>query len=301
MNWDQALRFLQPLRPSQPLDSSAPQVRPGLHSAHAASICIASGKGGTGKSVVSAAIAALCAEHGRTLLVDADLGVGNAHLMQGVQPRLTLVDVVRGRATTAQALTVCSARLDLLAGGSGVSQMTSLTTTELSRIANGIEQLDMNYDMVVVDSAAGISEQTVAFAASADLVVIVTTPDPAAMTDAYAFLKVLFARHRDAQVDLVVNRAMDANEGPRTAERIDSVCRRFMGRGVHYIGCVPDDRSVATSVSKRLNVIAAAPESPAAAALRRVHRELQDELVSLAHHGLGRSLAATCDANLPRS
>lgn len=301
MNWDQALRFLQPLRPAQS-DASSPEHPPAaLHSAHAASVCVASGKGGTGKSVITSALATLWAEHGRTLLVDADLGVGNAHLMQGVQPSLTLVDVVRGRATSAQALTVCAPRLDLLAGGCGVSQMTALSPLELMRIANGIEQLDAQYDAVVVDSAAGISEQTVAFAACADLVVIVTTPDPAAMTDAYAFLKVLFTRHRDAQVSLLVNRTTDSNEGARTAERIDSVCRRFMSRGVHYIGCVPDDRNVSLSVGLRQCVIQAAPHSPASKALRELHTELSSELAGLSHHGLGRSLAATCGSCLPRN
>jgi flagellar biosynthesis protein FlhG len=294
MNWDQALRFMQPLRPARPEGSSPVRAQSALHSAHAASVCVASGKGGTGKTVVSAALALLFAECGRTLLVDADLGVGNAHLMQGVQPSLSLVDVVRGRASAAEALTACSAHLDLLAGGSGVSQMSALTPTELARIANGIEALDAGYDCVVVDSAAGISEQTVAFAASADVVLIVTTPDPAAMTDAYAFLKVLLARRRDAQVDLLVNRTLDANDGARTAERIDSVCRRFMGRGVHYIGSVPDDRDVARSVAQRKSVMTAAPESLAARALRQLHTELSSELAGLSHHGLGRSLAASC-------
>src|ERR1700741_986377 len=116
MNWDQALRILQPLRPVQSEVSSAAREAPRLHRADAPSICLASGKGGAGKAVVSASFAALCAEHGRTLLVDADLGVGNAHLMQSVQPGLTLVDVVRGRASGAQAVTACSATLDLLGG-----------------------------------------------------------------------------------------------------------------------------------------------------------------------------------------
>jgi len=294
------MRFLQPLQSAQIELSSPPRAPMGLHSAHAASICVASGKGGTGKSVISAAIAALCSEQQRTLLVDADLGVGNAHLMQGVQPALSLVDVVRGRASSSQALTACAPRLDLLAGGSGVSQMSALTQQELARIANGIEELDAAYDVVVVDSAAGISEQTVAFASSADLVVIVTTTDPAAMTDAYAFLKVLFARHREAQVDLLVNRTSEANEGARTAERIDSVCRRFMGRGVHYLGCVPDDRSVCASVGQRQCVVRTAPQSAAASALRKLHHELSAELAGLPHLGLGRCLAASCAANLPR-
>ncbi len=301
MNWDQALRILQPLRIAQPESSSLERESVVLHSSHAPSICVASGKGGTGKSVVSAAFAALWAEQGRTLLIDADLGVGNAHLMQSVQPKLTLVDVVRGRASASAALTMCSPRLDLLAGGSGVSQMASLTPAELTRIACGIEQLDAHYDALIVDSAAGISEQTIAFAASADVVVIVTTPDPTAMTDAYACLKVLFARRRDAHVDLIVNRTVDADEGPRTAQRIESVCQRFLGRGVRYIGCIPEDREVVKSVGRRLCVITAAPDCAAALALRSLQCRVTEELSTLAHHGLGRLLEASCATVLPRS
>ncbi len=301
MNWDQALRIFQPLRPVQSAGSSLMRESVLLHSAHAPSVCVASGKGGTGKSVVSASFAALWSEHARTLLVDADLGVGNAHLMQSVQPKLTLVDVVRGRASAAQALTVCAPKLDLLAGGSGVSQMASLTPAELARIAHGIEELDAQYDALIVDSAAGISEQTIAFAAAADMVVIVTTSDPTAMTDAYAFLKVLLARRRDAHAGLIVNRSVDANEGPRTAERIESVCQRFLGRGLRYLGSVPEDRSVVTSVGQRRCVIHGAPDCPAAIALRELQRLVAEEMATLAHHGLGRSLAASCGSVLPRT
>ena len=262
---------------------------------------MASGKGGTGKSVVSAAFATLWAEQGRTLLVDADLGVGNAHLMHSVQPKLTLVDVVRGRASAAQALTTCSAQLDLLAGGSGVSQMASLTPQELARIARGIEELDAHYDALIVDSAAGISEQTVAFAAAADLLVIVTTPDPTAMTDAYACLKVLFARRRDAHVDLIVNRTVDEGEGPRTAERIETVSQKFLGRGVRYIGCIPEDREVVKSVARRMCVLTAAPDCAASEALRGLQRQVMEELSTLQHHGLGRSLEASCATVLHRN
>lgn len=304
MNWDQALRILQPLRTGAP-----PKAHPGesvsrehatLHRARAPSVCIASGKGGTGKSVVSAAFAQLFAEHGRTLLVDADLGVGNAHLMQSVQPSLSLVDVVRGRADAEHVVTGCGPRLDLLAGGSGVSQMASLTPGELLRIARAIEDLDARYDALVVDSAAGISEQTIAFASACDLVVIVTTSDPTAMTDAYAFLKVLFARRRDAHVDLIVNRTLEPEEGPRTADRIESVCQRFLGRGVRFVGALPDDREVLRSVGQRRSVITAAPESAAATALRSLQRSVAEELALLPHHGLGRTLEAACGTVLPR-
>ncbi len=294
MNWNEALRILHPQRPEPALPVRVAPRAGALHRAHAPSICVASGKGGTGKSVVSASLAALWAEQGRALLIDADLGVGNAHLMQSVQPKLTLVDVVRGRATAAEALTVCGPRLDLLAGGSGVSQMASLSAAELSRIARGIEDLDGQYDALVVDSAAGISEQTIAFAAAADMVLIVTTSDPTAMTDAYAFLKVLFARRRDSHASLIVNRTVEVDEGPRTAGRIESVCQRFLGRGVHYLGCLPEDRAVVKSVAQRQCVINAAPQSPAAIALRELRGRIAEELNTLSHLGLGRSLEACC-------
>ncbi|MBK8178577.1 MAG: P-loop NTPase [Planctomycetes bacterium] len=300
MNWDQALRILQPSRTGSPASDSVSRGFPALHRSHAPSLCVASGKGGTGKSVVSAAFAALWSETGRTLLVDADLGVGNAHLMQSVQPTRTLVDVVRGRASAAEAVTPCASRLDLLAGGSGVSQMASLTPGELRLIAEAVEALDSRYDMLVVDSAAGISEQTIAFASASDLVVIVTTSDPTAMTDAYAFLKVLFARRRDAHVDLIVNRALEEEEGQRTASRIETVCQRFLGRGVRFIGSVPDDRSVLRAVAQRRCVITTEPESPAAAALRSLQRSVAEELVQIAHLGLGRTLGASCGTVLPR-
>src|SRR5262245_41396618 len=172
----------------------------------APSLCIASGKGGTGKSIVTASLSELLSARGRTLLLDADMGVGNAHILHDVHPPRSLVDVVYGRCDLPEARTRCSSQLDLIAGGCGVSHMTALSGSELHRIAQGLARVEPEYDFLLVDSAAGISDQTLLFATSCDAVLVVTTPDATAMTDAYAFIKVLHARKPEAVPLLAINR-----------------------------------------------------------------------------------------------
>jgi flagellar biosynthesis protein FlhG len=267
-----------------------------LRASRGASLCVASGKGGTGKSVVTASLACLLHGRGRTLLVDADMGVGNAHLMFDVSPPRSFVDVVAGRCDAPAARVGCAPGLDLIGAGSGVSRMSALSPYELHLIASGLERLDDDYAHVLVDSAAGISEQTVGFAAACDLVVLVTTPDVTAMTDAYAFLKVLYARRRDVPVFVIVNRVPAApGEGARLArhvgERIAQVSAKFLERAPRFLGGVPEDPAVGRSLTARQPLILAEPGAPAAIALQALCVPLADELARLPHRGLGWSLA----------
>lgn len=309
MEFERARRLIHALRreapaprpggPSTPTPD--PAGGPGPRRTRVASICVASGKGGTGKSVVTASLAALLGRRGRTLLVDADMGVGNAHLLQDVSPARSFVDVAQGRCDVAAAITACGAGLDLVSAGSGVSSMAGLTPYEMHLIAGGLERLDTEYSYALVDSAAGISDQTVGFAAACDLVLVVTNPDVTAMTDAYAFLKVLFARRPDANPMLVVNRvplearAEDELVGRAAAEhvagRIGQVCLKFLGREPRLLGAVPEDRCVAASIAARRPLVLSEPGAPAALALHAMLLPLLDELQRLPHPGLGRSLA----------
>ena len=307
MNWHEARRRIWPL--SRGPGDDGPAAPPSLAarspfadarerelsivpSPPALSVCVASGKGGTGKSVVSASLATVLARRGRTLLVDADLGVGNAHILQDVAPARSFVDVVEGRASVREARVACRPGLDLVAGGSGVSRMAGLSAYELHQVAHGIEAIEREYAHVVVDSAAGISQQTVAFAAASDLVLLVTTPDVTALTDAYAFFKVLSQRRPDAATLLVVNRAQDAEEGLHVSERMRSVAHRFVGREPAYLGALPDDRSVLRSVNERRPAVLAEPGSDFARAFEALGEALARELETRRPRGLGRTLAA---------
>lgn len=256
----------------------------------AASICVASGKGGTGKSVLSASLGRLLAGRGRTLLVDADFGVGNAHILQGVHPARSLVEVIEGEVSLGEVLHDCGGGLDLLAAGSGVSRMTELSGFELHLIARELELVEDAYEHLVVDSAAGISGQTVAFAAASDVVLLVTTPDITAMTDAYAFFKVLLRRRPSASPLLVVNRARDYQEAYSVACRMDQVSRRYLGRAPRWIGYVPEAPAVSRSVNERKPLVLLEPEGEAGRALGGIAVALLEELTRVPAGGLGRGL-----------
>ncbi len=263
--------------------------------ARAASLCIASGKGGTGKSVVTASLASLFAARGRTLLVDADLGVGNAHILQDISPSTTFVDVVEGRLAVREALIECREDLDLAAAGSGVPRMAELSSFELHLIAAGLEELEADYRFVLIDSAAGVSRQTLAFARSSDVVLIVTTPDLTAMTDAYAFLKLLVAGRPTARPLLLVNRAQDEEQAEETARRILRVGERFLGVTPKRMGWLPEDPAVSASVNRRGAVVDREPGAEVSRCLRRMAVNLLEELGRIQPAGLGRTLAREVD------
>jgi flagellar biosynthesis protein FlhG len=256
----------------------------------AASLCVASGKGGTGKSVFSASIASCLARLDRVLLLDADLGIGNAHILQGVSPERSLVDVVSGGRGVPEVVTPCGPGLDLVAAGSGVSDMAGLSAFDLERIAEGLARLDPEYAGMLVDSAAGVSRQTLAFAAACDQVVLVTTPDVTAMTDAYAFLKVLLRLRCDLLPLLVVNRARGEADARAVAARMEAVARKFLGRSARFLGWIPEDPAVPAAVNSRAPVVRHAPGAPAALALEALAAAVARELASQVPKGLGRSL-----------
>ncbi len=260
-------------------------------SVRAASLCVASGKGGTGKSVISSSIAALLARRGRTLIFDADFGVGNAHIFQDVSPPKTIAQVVEGSDSVRDVVVPCSGQLDLVAAGSGVPRLANLSEHEMHLLSTGIEDLEFDYKYLVVDSAAGVSRQTVSFAGSSDLTLIVTTPDLTAMTDAYAFFKVLMARTGRRPL-LVVNRAQSANEADEVSQRILKVCDRFLGITPIPIGFVPDDPNVPRCVNQRSTVVLREPDCPASLALEQVAVEVLEHLGREHPAGMGRQLAS---------
>lgn len=295
MNWDQARKLLHLSRdelprgqeqvPSQPrMQSESPMVP------RAGSLCVASGKGGTGKSVFTASLSSRLSRRGRTLIVDADMGIGNAHILQGVAPERSFVELVAGTAAPREVVARCDDRLDLIAAGSGVSSMAELSPFEMHRIAEALEQLETDYRYLVVDSAAGVSNQTVAFTAASDLVVVVTTPAVTAMTDAYAFIKVLLRSNPSADPLLVVNRAHSFEEARSVVKRMETVCQRFLSRSPRWIGWIPDDDAVIQAVNARAAIINHDPSAPAAKALEHLSMVLLEEFDRTRMRGLGRSL-----------
>jgi flagellar biosynthesis protein FlhG len=296
MNWTDTRKKLFKLaagRPSRLDLGSSPLPEPPVVEkppARAVSLCVASGKGGTGKSIVSASLAALFSHRGPTLLVDADFGVGNAHILQDVSPRSTCVDVVEGRESVRASLVACAPGLDLFAAGSGVPRMAELTSYELHLLASGLREVECDYRTMIIDSAAGVSTQTMAFARAADLTLIVTTPDLTAMTDAYAFLKLLFAGRAGTRAVLLVNRAAGPEEAEEVTRRIARVGERFLGVAPRCIGWLPHDPAVSSCVNRRGAVVNLEPGAEVSRALRLVAAALAEELHGLSTKGFGGEL-----------
>ncbi len=267
-----------------PQDGKQPAPPPVAQARRVArSICVASGKGGTGKSSISAALATLFARRGRTLLMDGDLGCANAHILQDVHPQHSFADVIAGEVGLEDIVTPCKNGVDLLAGGSGLARLAGLKSFELEMIGRGLDALEPHYDHLVVDSAAGLSRQTVAFAVACDATIVVTTPDVTAMTDAYAFLKV-FVRQCEAQgierpmPYLVVNRASSPIEAASVAKRLEEVVFKFLGRRIELIGELPEDRAVFRASQRRKTVVDDEPESEISRALQTLSNSVLSRL-----------------------
>lgn len=292
LNWTEAKQLLSRHKRVRGAAGIQPRSRrEDLGLVRARSVCVVSGKGGTGKSLCTASLANLLSRRGRTLIMDADLGVGNAHLLQNVHPEATLVDVVEGNLPLQRAITHCGDRLDLLAGGSGFARVAHLSHVELEILARGLEQVERSYAYIVVDSAAGLSEQTVGLAAAADLVVLVTTPDITSLTDAYAFLKVLVQSGPARDPLVVINRVQDPAEAEIAMRRISNVASKFLGRSLRFACMLPEDRAAFRCTQRRSPVTLSEPESPLAGSLRELGREVLVQLDRLHPAGIGKTLS----------
>jgi flagellar biosynthesis protein FlhG len=239
-------------------------------------VAVASGKGGTGKSILAAALAHRFADEGlRTVVFDADFGVGNAHILQGLTADLSVAHVVAGRVELEDILRAATTGVSVIPAGSGVPGLASLSPFELQLVVRGLGGIERSADRIVVDGPAGVSDQALLFVGCSDLTLVVTTPDITAMTDAYAWIKVATRRGRESPLALVVNRARSEGQANGVAGKILGVARRFLGLELPFLGFVPEDPAVTESIARRRPVPVSHPDSPAAAALSRLAEEVE--------------------------
>lgn len=234
-------------------------------------ICIASGKGGTGKSILASNLAVHRARQGeRVLLVDFDTGLANAHLLLGLAPSYDLGHVLEGRVGAREALIEGPAGLKLLSGGVGRQTLINPTRRELDRLFRALRPLENDFDLVLIDHGAGVGFSTVAHLAATSTLLLVTNHEVTALSDGYALYKRATAVNPGIRVGLVVNRAPDERLAEAAWERFRGAAVRFLGHHPEYVGWVPADPSVSQSVQRREPVLLSFPESGAAQALRKV-------------------------------
>ncbi|HVX85979.1 MAG TPA: MinD/ParA family protein [Phycisphaerae bacterium] len=238
-------------------------------SGRAQTIAITSGKGGVGKTNLSVNLAAtLAAMRRRVVLLDADLGLANADILCNVQPRFNLAHMVAGQRGVAEVITPVPAGFSLIPGASGLAKMADLTEGDRRRIVADLDLLSDTADVLIIDTGAGIGRNVLSFTSTADHVVVVTTPEPTAITDAYAVMKVLVRCGTAGKISVMVNMARNRDEAKQVFDRIAQVARQFLKVDVAFSGYVVLDPAVGQAVRKRAPFVVQYPHSAAAACVQ---------------------------------
>lgn len=236
-------------------------------------VCVASGKGGTGKSILATNLSVLRAQQGeRVLLIDFDAGLANDHLLLGVAPTHDLGHVMRGEVHALEALVEGPAGIKLLSGGVGRDFLANPTRRDLEKLFRALVPLESGFDLIVLDQGAGLGFSTVANLAATTTLLLVTQPEVTALSDSYAVYKRASLLNPYVQTGLVVNRALDEHAASGAWERFKGASQRFLGHSPDWIGWVPADRAVQRSVDRRVPVVLDSPDAPAARALDAVSR-----------------------------
>lgn len=232
--------------------------------AQARVIAITSGKGGVGKTNIVANMGFTLGKAGqRVLIFDADLGLGNLDVLLGITPQFNLSHVVEGKKKLSDIIVNGPGTLKILPASSGIQEMTKLTAPQKLKIFNELNLLLADYDIVLIDTAAGISSNVLYFNASANEIMVVVTPEPTSITDAYALIKVLSVKYREKHFRLLVNQAKSEREADEVSRQLCLVANRFLDVSIEYFGCVLGDDNVKMGVRKQKIVSEIAPMTQA--------------------------------------
>lgn len=241
----------------------------GLSRGPAKVIAVTGGKGGVGKTCVSINLGVALAMRGlEVMLLDADLGLANADVMLGLAPRRNLSHVLAGQCALADVVLDGPRGLRLVPAASGLGRMANLTNPEHAGIIHAFSELATGLDVLIVDTAAGLSPSVTTFTRAAHHVLVVVCDEPASITDAYALIKVMSREHGVGRFSVLANQVRTAEHGRELFHKIQRVCDRFLDVTLDFAGPVPWDEYLKRSVQGQQAVVDAFPSSPSARALK---------------------------------
>lgn len=275
MKWDQAHILRQLVGKAQP--------RP-----RAKVITVVSGKGGVGKTNLVVNLGIALSRNGRaTTIVDADLGLANVDVVLGQFFDHDLAHVIKGEKRLEEVIGFGPYGLRIVPSASGVQELANMNPSERERLIAELATLEYNTDFLIFDTGAGISRNVLAFANLADEVVVVVTPEPTAIADAYALVKLLVSARAAHSIALVVNRSLNYEDGRATGERFLMLVERFLRHKLRLIGIVSDDALVSQAVRRQHPFVLSHPDSTPSRQVDAIARNLAGETVSpIAERGL---------------
>jgi flagellar biosynthesis protein FlhG len=271
---DQAEKLREIMRnkiPSSRIEDSSPQKASRI-------ISVSSGKGGVGKTNIAINLALAYAKLGKKVIVlDADLGLANVNVVLGVIPRYNLYHLIRQQKKMRDILLDTTYGIQIVAGASGFSKIANLSEEERKGFIEELYELS-SADIIIIDTSAGVSNNVLTFVAASDDVIIVTTPEPTAITDAYGIVKIIATEidNLDLGLKLVVNRVKSVTEGRKVAERVINIAGQFLNIKLDYLGFVYEDILVQNAVVKQRPFFTLDPKGKASICIDHIVRRLEN-------------------------
>ena len=249
-------------------------------------VAVTGGKGGVGKTNLSVNISiALSEMRRRVVLMDADLGLANVDVLLGLKAKHNLADVLDGSCQIRDVLLNGPGGIKVVPASSGVQQMAALTAQEHASLIHAFSDLSEQMDVLVVDTAAGISDTVVSFVKASQEVLVVVCDEPSSITDAYALIKLLNAEHGVFRFRVIANMTRTTQEGLNLFNKLRTVCDRFLDASLQYVGHVPFDENVRKAVQRRTPLLNFAPRSKAAGAIRVIAQKVDEWPVQASPRG----------------
>ncbi|MCA1927399.1 MAG: MinD/ParA family protein [Calditerrivibrio sp.] len=225
-------------------------------------ISVSSGKGGVGKTNFSVNLAYLMCKMGKkVLLFDADLGLANVDIIINLTSKVNIKDFLEGKVGADSVLVKTDFGFDVVPASSGFVSLTKLKESDYDRLLDLFVKIDSSYDYVIFDTGAGIGENVIKFSSISDLQIVITQPEPTAVTDAYAFIKVVHNEFRLKNIYLVVNRAKTKSSGEQIYENLSSVLKKFIGVDLGFLGIIRECSEVGNSVRSQKPIVDINPDS----------------------------------------
>lgn len=249
------------------------------------SLAITSGKGGVGKTNIAANLGLCLGEsRKRVLLLDADLGLANLDVMLGVNPTLTIANVLAGEKPLREVLIELTPYVDLVPASSGIRRLERLAPSQRVALAVELDSIVHEYDILLIDTGAGIGDNVLFFNDYADAVLVVTMPEPAALTDAYAIIKVLARSCHRRDLAVLVNQAASASVAAAVQSKLDEVSQRFLGLQPFAAGYLPTDPALLRAVATRTPVLQTEPHAPYSRGIRSLAARLDSLFEHVKQH-----------------
>lgn len=244
-------------------------------------ITVTSGKGGVGKSNMSVNMAIQLSRLGKKVIIlDADFGLANVEVMLGTRPKYNMADMIFGGKDIRDVICKGPENIGFISGGSGIKELSNLSKDQISGIINMMYGLDSLADIIIIDTGAGISDAVIAMVLASSEVLLVTTPEPTSITDAYALLKTINKtpgfNAENTRIRMIGNRTLNMSDGYDLYNKLNSVVERFLSMKMEYLGAVPFDVNLTKAVMRQQPVSIAYPNTPAVKSIKAMAKTLID-------------------------